>query len=274
MGSGKLLLKAQKKYQLSSFTKIILFDYDNFYDMDNKEKELVQLSNCFPQDQMSYNLVSGGRNYETTDSIKTKISQQRHLYFQNLPQEKLDEIRVKSKELWDSRTDEEKERIIEKCRKANLGKNNPMYGHACTEFMTEKQIRKRKENISKSLSGKNNPMYGHACTEFMTEEQIRNWKENISKAVAGEKHPIYGTKMLYDLEGKRHYIKIDKIHHYLNLGWKESKSKNRLDKRNKTHVTYGRKWMHIPNTNIRKLVLNNEIQKYLDLGYIMGSNKK
>ena len=43
--------------------------------MDNKEKELVQLSNCFPQDQMSYNLVSGGRNYEVTESIKTKISQ-------------------------------------------------------------------------------------------------------------------------------------------------------------------------------------------------------
>jgi hypothetical protein len=65
--------------------------------------------------------------------------------------------------------------------------------------------------------------------------------------------------MLYDLEGNRRYIKIDKIQQYLDLGWKESKIKNRLDKRNKTHVTYGRKWMHIPNTNIRKLVPNTEI---------------
>jgi hypothetical protein len=48
---------------------------------------------------------------------------------------------MKSKELWDSRSDEEKDRIIEKCRKASSGENNPMYGHSCTEFMTEEQIK-------------------------------------------------------------------------------------------------------------------------------------
>jgi hypothetical protein len=49
--------------------------------MDDKEKELVQLSNCFPQDPMSYNLVGGGRNYEITEHIKEKMSQKRHLYY-------------------------------------------------------------------------------------------------------------------------------------------------------------------------------------------------
>jgi len=44
------MLRATSKYNLSSFTKEILFDYDNFDDMNNKEIELVQLSNCWPYD--------------------------------------------------------------------------------------------------------------------------------------------------------------------------------------------------------------------------------
>ncbi len=56
------MLKALKKYDLSCFTKEILFDFDNFEDMNNKEKELVPLSACYPNDPMSYNLREGGFN--------------------------------------------------------------------------------------------------------------------------------------------------------------------------------------------------------------------
>jgi len=48
MGSGDIIQVAIHKYGLSCFTKEILFDFDNFDDMNNKEAELVQLSNCFP----------------------------------------------------------------------------------------------------------------------------------------------------------------------------------------------------------------------------------
>ena len=37
-GSGNLITKAIRKYGLSSFTKEILFDFDNFDDMNQKEK--------------------------------------------------------------------------------------------------------------------------------------------------------------------------------------------------------------------------------------------
>jgi hypothetical protein len=47
-----------------------------------------------------------------------------------------------------------------------------MYGHACTEYMTENEIKQWKSNISKANSGQNNPMYGKCIFDFMTEDQI------------------------------------------------------------------------------------------------------
>ena len=60
MGSGKLILKAESKHGLSNFTKEILFDFDNFDDMNDKEKELVPLLSCKDNNPMSYNLAEGG----------------------------------------------------------------------------------------------------------------------------------------------------------------------------------------------------------------------
>lgn len=48
MGSGVLIKKAISKYGLNAFTKEILFDFDNFNDMNAKEMELVPLSACYP----------------------------------------------------------------------------------------------------------------------------------------------------------------------------------------------------------------------------------
>lgn len=41
--------------------------------MNQREKELVQLSCCFPQNPNSYNLIEGG-NGKPTDAICKKIS--------------------------------------------------------------------------------------------------------------------------------------------------------------------------------------------------------
>ncbi len=42
--------------------------------MNNKEAELVQLSNCLPYNNMSYNIRCGGSTGEITPDVKTKIS--------------------------------------------------------------------------------------------------------------------------------------------------------------------------------------------------------
>jgi len=48
IGSGKLIKRAIKKYGLTCFIKEFLFDFDSFEKMNNKEKELIPLSMCYP----------------------------------------------------------------------------------------------------------------------------------------------------------------------------------------------------------------------------------
>lgn len=58
MGSGKYLIRAQKKYGLDNFTKEILFVFDNPDDMYNKEAEIVNAD--FLAEENTYNLKLGG----------------------------------------------------------------------------------------------------------------------------------------------------------------------------------------------------------------------
>lgn len=55
MGSGKLINRAIAKYGIENFKKEILFIFDNELDMNNKEKELVVVS------EQTYNLCPGGQ---------------------------------------------------------------------------------------------------------------------------------------------------------------------------------------------------------------------
>lgn len=86
MGSGKLLKQAIKKYGINSFSKEILFIFDNEQDMIDKEYELVSLH------ENSYNLCFGGKggfgyindnniskfkNRKHSDETKQKISKSR-----------------------------------------------------------------------------------------------------------------------------------------------------------------------------------------------------
>jgi len=66
MGSGKYLLRTIAKEGIEKFVKTILFDFDNFEEMNEKEKELVPLSACYPDDKMSYNLKEGGNRGKLT----------------------------------------------------------------------------------------------------------------------------------------------------------------------------------------------------------------
>ena len=77
MGSGDLITQAIAKYGIEKFVKTILFDFDNFDEMNEKEKELVPFSACYPNDPMSYNLKEGGSNGKLSELSRKKISQTR-----------------------------------------------------------------------------------------------------------------------------------------------------------------------------------------------------
>lgn len=236
MGSGKIILLAEQKYGLSAFTKTILFDFDNFDEMNEKEKELVQLSNCFPYDLMSYNIRPGGSSEQNPESIRKQIE------------------------------------TIKK-NGSCAGENNPMYGHSCTEYMNEAEIERWKKNLgnksrkyfsnpenielySNMFSGENNPMYGHSCTEYMKEEEIKTWKENISKSMSGKNNPMWGKssweKCSYEEKQKR----IEKF-------------RNSIKGKNK-----GKKCMKLPSETKWIFVKREEIQTYLNLGYQFYSQHK
>ena len=58
MGSGKLIIKAIKKYGTENFTKEILFELSSADELNQKEKELVTVEFCLRLD--TYNICEGG----------------------------------------------------------------------------------------------------------------------------------------------------------------------------------------------------------------------
>lgn len=112
LGSGKIIRQAVKKEGVEKFVKTILFDFNNFEEMNEKEKELVPLSACYPYDPMSYNLIEGGHS----PAIDIRIM---------MTPEAIKEMNRKRSEslLGHPTTNETKQKISKK----NSGKNNGMY---------------------------------------------------------------------------------------------------------------------------------------------------
>lgn len=70
MGSGSYLKRAIKKYGIENFQKDILFDFDNPEEMILKESELVDRKFIARKDV--YNIKLGGEGWLTLDSISVK----------------------------------------------------------------------------------------------------------------------------------------------------------------------------------------------------------
>ena len=252
MGSGFLLKRAECKYGLSAFTKEILFDFDNFEDMNAKEKELVPLSACYPLDPMSYNLQQGGYAGTRSEFSNKKIS-------------------IAQKQIWKNKTDEEKSKLKENLSKANSGKNNPMYGKSIMDIMSDDQIiewkRKvserahalwqdeeyRKKVLSQTLQ---KPGLSHDCRQYMTDEQITKWKENLSKAGSGKNNPMYGKSSWEKCTEEQRAKRIEKF------------------KKSMAGKNAGKRCMKLPGETHYKYVKPDEVQIYLGMGYEFYSRNK
>ena len=211
-GSGKIIVKAEHKYGLSAFTKYILFDFDNFEEMNKKEAELVQLSNCYPYDPMSYNLKLGGIQGRLTEESIKKCKESFRITWLNTPEEKKQAIR---------------KNISEK----TSGKNNPMYGYKWSKEQLKhlSEVRKGTNNFSSMTSeqhdivcekirqskiGDKNPMYGKNSEDYMTEEAIQQKREKIKQ------HQLNTRRMQnIAISPKVISVKLDQVNDYLKMGY-------------------------------------------------------
>lgn len=127
---------------MSAFIKEILFDFSSFDEMVQKEIDLVQLSDCYPYNSLSYNVSPGGNGGNTIrwdiDECKQNYIEKRKLTKAKRTLEQI-EIEHKNRSAGAKRGYE------------NAIKNDKDYFKRSDEF---------KKNLSDMRTGKNNPMYG------------------------------------------------------------------------------------------------------------------
>ena len=92
--------------------------------------------------------------------------------------------------------------------------------------------------------------------KYMSEDEIKQWKENISKATKGENNPMYGKSSWEKCSTEE---RAERIARY----------KNSMKGKNK-----GKRCMKLPNETSWKFVKQEDIQKYLDLGYVFYNQNK
>ena len=166
MGSGKLIKRAFKKYGKENFVKEILHIFDNEEDMNNKEKELVVLS------EETYNLCEGGKggfgyinktkknlygkngqfgygkeNLISGDLLKQKLIEKNKFEIHKLKiSTSLKQKYLNTKHHWlgKKHSDETKKKISIKNSTSQKGKNNSQYGTCwITNGKENKKIHKK-----------------------------------------------------------------------------------------------------------------------------------
>ena len=198
MGSGNLIRRAIAKYGIEKFIKTILFDFDNFEQMNEKEKELVPFSACHLNNEMSYNLVEGGcggNKIIWDDEQRNKVS-----------------IRFKGKQTSRKGTklpDYWKEKIANGM--TGKGRENNI------KFQTEhpQKYKTFLKKLSKIHKGK----------KISNETKIK-MSQSMSKIRQGKDNPAYGRKWMYkyfDKKLDRKYVQQNDVQHFLDLGYKFGK---------------------------------------------------
>lgn len=150
MGSGRNIKLAIKKYGKEHFKKEILFDFDNQFDMYQKEREIV--NEDFVKLDNTYNCSIGGRGAYVFLSEEEKQQQIKKM------------------------AETQKLRYANGAEPWNKGRIVPPEELA---LMSERMVGK--------MAGEANPMYGKPCHYKMTPEEKKNWSENIRKGNAGKK---------------------------------------------------------------------------------------
>ena len=190
-GSGTLLNYAIQKYGIQNFKKEILFDFDNFDEMNIKEQELVPLSSCYPYNNMSYNLKEGGNQGQFSELTIKRMSENN---------------KKENNPFYGKQHSIE---TINKISQVKKGSIPPNKGKKMSEEQKQK-LRKPKSDISK---------YKNRIAHLGKKVSIKT-KQKISMATKGENNPCYGRKWMYNPTTKdKIYPKKEECQKYLEQGY-------------------------------------------------------
>ena len=234
--------------------------------MNNKEIELVQLSDCYPNNQLSYNLREGG-NKQFTEESRAKLSHSL------------------------------------KSGGKVAGKNNPMYGKSWKDFMTEDEILLRNKRESESHKGISPIQF--MTKETYKQWKLKISKKLTGTHLSEETRRKIGLKSkgrnpyANKTPEENHASHMKGVKTFKNKPINEQqqavqKRKQSLDNRSedekmKTHIkhstsvsgeknpAFGRKWMHLKGSSRKEdrvYVKADEQQNYLKIGYVYGFKPK
>lgn len=267
-GSGTYLHRAYEKYGIENFKKTILYDFDNFNDMNKKEKELVPLSSCTYNNSMSYNLKEGGSN----GSLSEESQKLRVISFK------------KTIANW---TKEQKEAFSKKCSEHSSGKNNPMYGKDWREGKTEEELKQHSFKIHMSHM-KRTPEQKAADKkkEFETKANRPQYLKDITSQKCSKhskelwNNPTTRQKILDSRKKSPEEQKIlnqrrsDTVKKFWENNAELKKQLSEKYSGNKNPM-FGKRKMHLKtDKTITQLVKPEDFQKFLDAGYVFNRKNK
>ena len=174
LGSGKILIKAIKKYGKDNFSRNIIAIGYTQEELNNLEIKFISDYNAV-EDKNFYNIAEGGKSgnpyagYTEKEMIEVKrkisASSTGRYSFANKTEEEMDEI---------------KEKLSIAHKGLLVGNKNPMYGRKPYPYKTDAEIQEIHNKIGIANKG-NNPL------KNMSDTQVQEWKHKISKANKGRK---------------------------------------------------------------------------------------
>ena len=161
--------------------------------------------------------------------------------------------------------------------------------------MSDDVKKQMSERMVGRFSGEKHPLYGKPRSEetkrklseaHKGKKLSEETKKKMSLNNVGEKNHAFGKKWLYNKDtDEQVYVLSNEFEKYLNEGFifgmrpktpfsEETKKKISENKKGDNNPNFGKKWMYNPNTNHRICVREDEIQKYIEDGYLRGKNGK
>ena len=190
IGSGIELQKAIERFGRENFTREILFDFDNFTDMDTKERELV--TEEFVKREDTFNKTVGGQGYDFYVALKNGLNNSADNY-------------LLGGKVW-----------------SRMVKENPELHEKCVQ--RGRSIQKRHPELATNLA----KMAGTAFFgRHHTEETKQKVREKNSVLLRGEHNGSFGTVWIYNesLEQNKK-VKKEEAETFLKQGWKFGRRMN------------------------------------------------